>query len=110
MHVDPGDGRELAVSVGGHTAVVAGLLPPDAVVEEEDVVRGHDLVVVLPDVVGLGVGLSGAEGLVRGRALLQGDQRVRYLNVLGLICGKVRGWSRYFRIRSRPCDSPKVLL
>ena len=90
LDVNPGDGFELSVPVGGHAGVVAGLLPPDAVVEEEDVVGGHDLAVVLPHVVGRGVCLGRAEDLVRRRALLKGDQGVRNLNVLRLIYMKKR--------------------
>jgi len=43
-----------------HTCVLSALVPRDAVVEEEDVVGGHDLVGDLPEVVGFRVGLGRA--------------------------------------------------
>ncbi len=65
-----------------HTCVLSALVPRDAVVEEEDVVGGHDLVGELPEVVGFRVGLGRAEDLSAGRALLDGDQLVGNLDVL----------------------------
>ena len=51
------------MSVLSYAGVLSSLVPGDAVVEEQDVVRSHDLVVELPLVVGLRVGLGCAQDL-----------------------------------------------
>lgn len=55
-------------------------------VEEQHVVRGNDLVRVLPHVVGLWIGLGGAQNLTAGRALVHGDQTVRDFYIFWWIC------------------------
>jgi hypothetical protein len=84
-----------AVSVLCHAEILSGLVSGDAVVEEQDVVGGHDVVVELPLVVGLRVGLGGAENLSAGGPLLHGDELVGYLDVFWWVFrGKIESVSR----------------
>ena len=72
----PCDHLGAAVPVLGDAHVVSALLPRDALVEEEEVVGGHDGAVDLPGVAGLRVGLGGAHDALRRRPLLEGDNEV----------------------------------
>lgn len=53
------------MSVLGDATIFASLIPMDALVEEEEVVGGHNLVLELPIVIGLGIGLGRAKYFVR---------------------------------------------
>ena len=81
-YIDFGRYFSQAVTILSHASVLAALVPGNAVVEEEDVVGGNDLVGELPEVVGLRVGLGRAKDLSTGRALLNSDQLVGNLDVL----------------------------
>ena len=72
----PGDHLSPAVPVLGDAHVVSALVPRDALVEEEEVVGGHDGAIDLPGVAGLRVGLGGAHDALRRRPLLEGDNEV----------------------------------
>lgn len=64
QHINLRDHLGLSVSVLCYTLVVPALISTDPVVKEEEVVCGHRLVIEVPEVVGLGVGLSRTEDLV----------------------------------------------
>ena len=70
------------MSVLSYAGVLSSLVPGDPIVEEQDVVRSHDLVVELPLVVGLRVGLGCAQDLATRGPLFDGDELVRDLDVL----------------------------
>ena len=75
------DNLSRSVSVLGNAGVLSSLLARYSVIEEEDIVRGHDLVAKLPLVVRLRIGLGRAQYLSTGRPLLDGDQPVGDLDI-----------------------------
>ena len=62
-HIDLGRYFCCSMSVLGHARILSTLMPRNAVVKKQDIVGGHDFVSKLPHVVGLGVGLCGAQHL-----------------------------------------------
>ena len=70
------------MSVLSDAIVISRLVSGNPVVEEQDVVRSHNVAAKLPLVVGLRVGLGRAQDLAAGGALLDGDHLVRDLDVL----------------------------
>ena len=53
------------MAILGYASILSGLMSIDSFVKEQQIVSGHGLSVKFPEVVGLRVGLGGAQNLLR---------------------------------------------